>query len=81
LAGLPTLVVVEGESDAARLSSEDRPGCDLLVQPGAQVWPKVKDAPNAEADGELSQKEEAALYRHYRLDYSEYRSESGLSER
>jgi uncharacterized protein (TIGR02271 family) len=42
---------------------------------------QVKDAPNAEADGELSQKEEAALYRHYGLDYSEYRSESGLSER
>src|SRR5688500_5321604 len=33
---------------------------------------QVKDAPNAEADGELSQKEEAALYRHYGLDYSEY---------
>jgi uncharacterized protein (TIGR02271 family) len=39
---------------------------------------QVKDAPNAEADGELSQEEEAALYRHYGLDYSEARSDSGL---
>jgi uncharacterized protein (TIGR02271 family) len=40
----------------------------------------VKDAPHAEADGELSQDEEAALYRHYGLDYSEDRSDSGLPE-
>ena len=39
---------------------------------------QVKDAPNAEADGELSQDEEAALYSHYGLDYSEARSDSGL---
>jgi uncharacterized protein (TIGR02271 family) len=41
---------------------------------------QVKDAPNAEADGELSQEEEAGLYRHYGLDYSETRSDSGLPE-
>jgi uncharacterized protein (TIGR02271 family) len=41
---------------------------------------QVKDAPTAEADGELSQQEEAALYRHYGLDYSESRSDSGLAE-
>lgn len=41
---------------------------------------QVKDAPNAEADRELSQKEEAALYHHYGLDYSEYHSDSGLPE-
>jgi uncharacterized protein (TIGR02271 family) len=41
---------------------------------------QVKDAPNAEADGELSQEEEAALYSHYGLDYSEARSDSGLPE-
>jgi hypothetical protein len=29
----------------------------------------VKDAPNIEADGELSEAEEAELYRHYGLDY------------
>jgi uncharacterized protein (TIGR02271 family) len=39
---------------------------------------QVKDAPNAEADGQLSQEEEAALYSHYGLDYSEARSDSGL---
>jgi uncharacterized protein (TIGR02271 family) len=41
---------------------------------------QVKDAPTAEADGELFQQEEAALYRHYGLDYSEYHSDSGLAE-
>ena len=41
---------------------------------------QVKDAPTAEADGELSQEEEAALYRHYGLDYSEARSDTGLPE-
>jgi len=40
----------------------------------------VKDAPHAEADGRLSQQEEAQLYRHYGLDYSESRSDSGLAE-
>lgn len=39
---------------------------------------QVKDAPNAEPDGELSQDEEAALYRHYGLSYSESASDSGL---
>jgi len=41
---------------------------------------QVKDAPNAEADGQLSQDEEARLYRHYGLDYGENRSDSGLPE-
>jgi uncharacterized protein (TIGR02271 family) len=39
---------------------------------------QVKDAPNADPDGELSQEEEASLYRYYGLDYSEARSDSGL---
>ncbi len=39
---------------------------------------QVKDAPSVEADGELSQEQEAELYRHYGLDYSESRSDSGL---
>lgn len=39
---------------------------------------QVKDAPRAEADGELSQDEEAELYRHYGLNYSEAPSDSGL---
>jgi uncharacterized protein (TIGR02271 family) len=40
----------------------------------------VKDAPHAEADGQLSQEEEAQLYRHYGLDYGEARSDSGLPQ-
>ena len=39
---------------------------------------QVKGAPSAEADGELSQEEEVALYRHYGLNYSEAPSDSGL---
>src|SRR5215207_9687052 len=40
----------------------------------------VKDAPGIEANGQLSQREEAALYRHYGLEYSEARSDTGLAE-
>jgi uncharacterized protein (TIGR02271 family) len=39
---------------------------------------RVKDAPNVEADGELSRQEEAELYRHYGLQYGESRSDTGL---
>ncbi len=39
---------------------------------------QVKDAPNAEPDGELSQDEEARLYSHYGLNYTESTSDSGL---
>ena len=41
---------------------------------------QVKDAPKVDPDGELSQQQEAELYRHYGLDYSESRSDSGLPE-
>ena len=41
---------------------------------------QIKDAPRVDADGQLSQEEEAVLYRHYGLDYSEARSDSGLPE-
>ena len=41
---------------------------------------QVKDAPHADPDGQLSQQEEAQLYRHYGLDYSESRSDTGLAE-
>ena len=41
---------------------------------------KVKDAPNIDADGELSQDEEARLYQHYGLPYSDAASKSGLPE-
>jgi uncharacterized protein (TIGR02271 family) len=39
---------------------------------------QVKNAPVMQADGQLSQDEEAELYRHYGLEYSEHRSDSGL---
>ncbi len=39
---------------------------------------QISNAPSAEPDGELSQEEEAALYRHYGLGYTESRSDSGL---
>jgi uncharacterized protein (TIGR02271 family) len=41
---------------------------------------KITDAPTVDADGELSQREEAELYRYYGLDYSEARSDSGLPQ-
>jgi uncharacterized protein (TIGR02271 family) len=40
----------------------------------------VKDAPSVDPDGQLSQREEAELYRHYGLEYSESRSDTGLPE-
>ncbi|MBA2439858.1 MAG: PRC and DUF2382 domain-containing protein [Thermoleophilaceae bacterium] len=40
----------------------------------------VKDAPGIEADGQLTQDEEAKLYSHYGLEYGENRSGSGLPE-
>ena len=42
---------------------------------------QIKDAPNVDVDGgHLDQSEEAELYRHYGLDYTESRSDSGLPE-
>ncbi len=41
---------------------------------------QVKDAPQMDADGELSQDDEAALYAHYGVDYGEGRSDSGLPQ-
>ena len=41
---------------------------------------QVKNAPHAEPDGALSQDEEARLYAHYGLPYSESRSDSGLPQ-
>jgi len=39
---------------------------------------QVTDAPNMDAGGQLSRDEEAELYRHYGLDYTQNRSDSGL---
>jgi uncharacterized protein (TIGR02271 family) len=41
---------------------------------------QIKDSPNASADGQLSQEEEASLYRHYGMEYGEHHSDSGLPE-
>ena len=41
---------------------------------------QINDAPNVDADGELSQQEESQLYSHYGLGYSESRSDSGLPQ-
>ena len=42
---------------------------------------QIKDAPKIDdADGQLSQQEEAQLYEHYGLSYGERRSDSGLPE-
>jgi len=40
----------------------------------------VKDAPNIDPDGQLSQSEEQTLYKHYGLEYGESQSGSGLPE-
>src|SRR3954453_1288094 len=53
------------------------PGGDVRVPYSKD---QVKDAPHAEADGQLSQQAEAQLYRHYGLEYGESRSDSGLAE-
>jgi uncharacterized protein (TIGR02271 family) len=41
---------------------------------------QVKDAPRIDPDGQFSQGQEAQLYRHYGLDYSRSRSDTGLPE-
>jgi len=41
---------------------------------------QVKNAPSIDADGELSQQQEAELYRHYGLEYSEARSGTEMPE-
>jgi uncharacterized protein (TIGR02271 family) len=40
----------------------------------------IKDAPNVDADADLSQQEEAALAKYYGLTYSETRSQTGLPQ-
>ena len=41
---------------------------------------QVKDAPKVDPDGQLSQDQEADLYRHYGMAYSDSESDSGLGE-
>jgi PRC-barrel domain len=48
---------------------------DQIQVPHARAL--VKDAPNIEADGQLSEAEEAELYRHYGLDYDSVAVDGG----
>ena len=52
-------------------------GNDLQVQ---FTQDQITGSPHADADGQLSQDEEARLYAHYGYDYGERRSDSGLPE-
>ena len=52
-------------------------GNDLQVQ---FTRDQITGSPDADADGQLSQDEEARLYAHYGYDYGERRSDSGLPE-
>ena len=60
------------------------PLAEATTQGDAVVVPygkdQVKGAPNMDASGELSQREEADLYAYYGLAYSEYRSDTGLPQ-
>jgi uncharacterized protein (TIGR02271 family) len=51
------------------LSEATMQGNDIMVP---YTKDHVKDAPNIDADGELSDQEEAELYRYYDMEYTEY---------
>jgi uncharacterized protein (TIGR02271 family) len=63
-----------GKLSFAPLSQARQDG-DTIVLPYEKD--QIKNAPRVEADGALSQEEEAQLYRHYGLDYGESRSDTG----
>jgi len=66
------------KSSFAPLTGARADGEDVRIGHSKQ---EVREAPSVEPDGELSQEEEARLYAHYGLDYSESRSDSGLPRR
>jgi uncharacterized protein (TIGR02271 family) len=66
-----------GRSNFVPLEGASPTGEDIRV---GYEKSQVKDAPSIDPDGELSQEQEAELYRHYGLNYSEARSDSGLPE-
>ena len=80
--GAPEWVAVKTGLFGTKLSfaplAEARREQDGIVLPYSKE--QIKDAPQVEADGELSQQEEAALYRHYGLSYDESRSDTGLAD-
>lgn len=59
------------------LANAERDDDDLRVPFSKET---VKDAPRIDADGQLSQAEEAELYAYYGMDYGDGRSDSGLPE-
>jgi uncharacterized protein (TIGR02271 family) len=65
------------QSNFVPLAGAQPTGEDVRV---AFAKDQVKDAPKIDPEGELSQSEEATLYDHYGLEYSEQRSGSGLPE-
>ncbi len=58
--------------------AEAQPTGDAVAVPYTKD--QVKDAPNAEPDGLLSEQEEARLYEYYGLPYSDTASDTGLPE-
>ncbi len=79
--GKPEWVALKTGMFGGKLSfaplSQSRQDGDTIVLPYEKD--QIKNAPRVEADGALSQEEEAELYRHYGLDYSETRSDTGLA--
>jgi uncharacterized protein (TIGR02271 family) len=65
------------KSSFVPLTGAEATGDDVRV---AYEKDQVKDAPSVDPDGQLSQDEEAQLYRHYGLEYSTAGSETGLPE-
>lgn len=66
-----------GGSSLVPLTGASEEGDKLRVQFSKD---QIKDAPGVSADQDISEQEEAELARHYGLEYSEARSDSGLPE-
>ncbi len=66
-----------GKGSFVPLAEASMQGSDIAVPYDKS---QVKSSPGIDPDGELSQQEEAELYRHYGLEYSEQSSDSGLPE-
>ena len=80
----PTATSRSGRSSTPACSGRSAASC-RCARPRRPTAPavahakdKVKDAPRVDANGQLSQREEAALYEYYGLEYSE--ASSGLPE-
>ena len=80
--GQPEWLAVRTGMFGMRQSFVPVAGASVQGESVVSRWDKatVKDAPNADADGALSQEEEERLYDHYGMGYSETRSDSGLPE-